>query len=46
MTRSDGAVASDWLIPAFGLILTELHHGCFVRLTFGMVSDVTGLMVA
>ena len=43
---SDGAVASDWLISAFGLILTIVHHGRLVRLTVGVVSDVVSFMVA
>jgi hypothetical protein len=44
-TTSDRAVASDWLIPAFGLILTEVHHGCFVWLAVGVVDDIARFMV-
>ena len=43
---SDGTVASDWLISAFGRILTMMHHGRLVRLTVGVVSDVVSFMVA
>ena len=43
---SDGAVASDWFISAFGLILTIVYHGRLVRLTVGVVSDVVSFMVA
>ena len=43
---SDGAVASDWLVPTFGLILTKVHYGQLVLLAVGVVCDVACLMVA
>ena len=45
-TLSNGAVATDWLIPTFCLILTQIHHGRFVLLTIGVVGDIARLMVA
>ena len=45
-TMSNWAVASDWLVPTFGLIPLKVHHGRFVLLAVGMVCDVACLMVA
>ena len=39
-------MATDWLIPTFCLILTQIHHGRFVLLIIGVVSDIAHLMVA
>ena len=40
-----GLYTSNRLIPAFGLVLAQAHHGSFMWLTFSMVSDVTNFVV-